>query len=99
MNFKGCFINNRWVETKEKLPVLSPWSGESVGEVCLAGAGEWEAAILAAQQAAAVIRQFSSRERRQVLEKLVAGGKDRQEELARTILAEGGKPITSARGE
>lgn len=96
---KGCFIAGRWVETKDRLPVLSPWSGEAVGEVCLAGAAEWEAAILAAQQAAAVIRKFSSRERRELLEKILAGVEKRREELAQTIMAEGGKPITYARAE
>ncbi len=95
----GCFINGRWVETKERLSVLSPWSGEVVGEVCLAGAAEWDAAITAAQQAATAMRKFSSLERRQILESLVAGVKARERELAETIMAEGGKPITYARAE
>ena len=97
---KGCFINNKWVETGEQLPVLSPWSGETVGEVSLAGEGEWEAALAAAQKAAITFKKsFSSLERRQMLEKLAAGVKARQEELAQTIVAEGGKPVTYARGE
>ena len=99
MNSTGCFINGRWLETKERLPVLSPWSGEVVGEVSLAGAAEWEAAIVAAQEAAGLFRSFSSQERRSLLEKLTAGVKARQEELAQTIRLEGGKPITYARGE
>jgi acyl-CoA reductase-like NAD-dependent aldehyde dehydrogenase len=99
MDFKGCFINGRWVETKERLPVLSPWSGEVVGEAALAGEAEWEAAITAAQQAAETLKKFSSLERCQLLEKLAAGVRARQEELARTIVAEGGKPLTYARGE
>ncbi|MEW6387558.1 MAG: aldehyde dehydrogenase family protein [Thermodesulfobacteriota bacterium] len=99
MNLKGCFINNRWVATQDRLPVLSPWSGEQVGEVCLAGPAEWEAAIVAVQEAAPVFKAMSSLERRQVLEALVAGVTARQEELAQTILAEGGKPITYARAE
>ena len=48
MDFDGCFIGGRWVSTAARLEVLSPWSGEVVGEVCLAGPGEWEAAITAA---------------------------------------------------
>ena len=96
---KGCFINNTWVETAEKLAVLSPWSGETVGEVSLAAAGEWEAAIAAAQKAFVTFKNFSSLERQQMLEKLAAGVKARQEELAQTIVAEGGKPIAYARGE
>jgi len=97
---RGCFINNKWVETGEHLPVRSPWSGETVAEVSLAGEDEWEAAIAAAQKAASTFRKsFSSLERRQMLEKLAAGVKARQEELAQTIVAEGGKPVTYARAE
>ena len=96
---KGSFINNTWVETGEKLAVFSPWSGEPLGEVSLAGEGEWEAAIAAAQKAAVTFKAFSSLERREMLARLVAGVQARQEELAQTIMAEGGKPITYARGE
>jgi glyceraldehyde-3-phosphate dehydrogenase (NADP+) len=96
---KGCFINNQWVETGEKLQVLSPWSGETVGEVALATAKEWETAIVAAQDAAVAFKGFSSLERKQILEKLAAGVRERQEELARIIVAECGKPVTYARGE
>ncbi|MEW6657145.1 MAG: aldehyde dehydrogenase family protein [Thermodesulfobacteriota bacterium] len=96
---KDCFINNNWVETGHKLPVLSPWSGEAVGEVSLAGDREWEEAIVAAEKAAIIFKAFSSLERKQMLEKLAAGVKNRQEELAQMIVAEGGKPITYARGE
>ena len=96
---KGCFINNAWVETGERLPVLSPWSGERVGEVSLAGEAQWEAALAAAQQAALALKALSSLERREMLEKLAAGVEARQEELAQTIVAEGGKPLTYARAE
>ena len=96
---KGCFINNAWVETGEKLAVLSPWSGETVGEVSLAGEAQWEAAVTAAQTAAAAFKAFSSLERKDLLARLAAGVKARQEELAQTIVAEGGKPLTYARAE
>jgi acyl-CoA reductase-like NAD-dependent aldehyde dehydrogenase len=96
---KGCFINGQWTETKQPLSILSPWSGEIVGEVCLAGEAEWEQAIVAAQKAAEAFKKFSSYERREILAALLAGVKERQEEFARIIVAEGGKPITYARGE
>ncbi|MDO9531590.1 MAG: aldehyde dehydrogenase family protein [Deltaproteobacteria bacterium] len=99
MDFEACFIDGKWVSTAARLEVLSPWSGEVVGEVCLAGPGEWEAAISAAERAAVTLRKMSSQERREMLEALVAGVKACQAELAQTIVAEGGKPITYARGE
>ena len=99
MESKGCFIEGKWMESSQKLTVTSPWSGEVVGEVALAGAGEWEAAITAAEKAAVALRKMSSRERREMLEALEGGVTARQKELAETIRAEGGKPITFARGE
>ncbi len=96
---RGCFINNEWVETALRLPVLSPWSGETLAQVSLAGEEQWEAALAAAQKAAITFKTFSSLERRQLLKKLAAGVEARQEELAQTIVAEGGKPITYARAE
>jgi acyl-CoA reductase-like NAD-dependent aldehyde dehydrogenase len=99
MEIKACFINGHWVDTSQKLTVTSPWSGEVVGEVSLAGPEEWEAAIIAAQAAAATLKKMSSLERRRMLETLMAGVKERQTELANTIVAEGGKPITYARAE
>ncbi len=96
---QGCFIDNKWVETGDKLAVTSPWSGERVGEVSLAGEPEWEAAVAAAVKAAQAFKAYSSLERQQMLEKLAAGVEARQEELAQMIVAEGGKPVTYARGE
>ena len=46
-----------------------------------------------------VLKGFSSQERREVLKALAAGVENRQEELAQTIVAEGGKPVTYARAE
>jgi acyl-CoA reductase-like NAD-dependent aldehyde dehydrogenase len=99
MTSRGCFVDGAWVSGAAKLEVVSPWSGEVVGEVCLAGPGEWEAAITAAERAAVTLRKMSSQERREMLEALVAGVKACQAELAQTIVAEGGKPITYARAE
>jgi len=99
METRSCFINGNWVDTSQRLAVLSPWSGEVVGEVSLAGPGEWEAAIGAAMRAAGALRKMSSLERRQMLDALVAGVKERQADLTQSIVAEGGKPITYARAE
>jgi glyceraldehyde-3-phosphate dehydrogenase (NADP+) len=99
MKSRGCFIDGKWVSTAERLEILSPWSGEVVGETSLAGPGEWEAAITAAERAAVALRKMSSQERRGLLDALVAGVRERQAELAQTIVAEGGKPITYARAE
>ena len=99
MERKGCFIASKWLQTREHLPVHYPWSGKVVGEVCLAGPEEWDAAIVAAQEAAKVLKKWSSQERRQLLEGMAAGVKSRRDEFVRTIVAEGGKPLVYARAE
>ncbi|MGQ9689531.1 MAG: aldehyde dehydrogenase family protein [Desulfobaccales bacterium] len=99
MTAKGCFINGKWLPTTEILPVRSPWSGEVVGEVSLAGPEEWEQAIVAAEKAAQVLKKWSSQERRQLLEAMADGVKARRDEFVLTIVAEGGKPLVYARGE
>ncbi len=96
---RKSYVAGNWVETPNSLPVRSPWSGEVVGEVSLAGPQEWEQAIAAAQKAALVLKKWSSQERRQLLEALAAGVKARRDEFVRTIVAEGGKPLVYARGE
>jgi len=70
-----------------------------VGEVSLAGPKEWDAAMVAAEKAAAVLRKWSSQERRQLLEGMAAGVRARRDEFVQTIVAEGGKPVTYARAE
>ena len=96
---KGCFIKGLWVETRNQLLVHSPWSGEVVGEVYLAGPDEWDQAIVAAQEAAQVLKKWSSLQRRQLLEAMAAGVKARRDEFVQTIVVEGGKPVVYARAE
>src|SRR3974377_771971 len=96
---KGCFINNAGVETDEKRAVLAPWSGEVVGEVTLAADREWEAALAAAQNAAITLKALTSLERREMLAKLAAGGKARQEGVSKSMVGEGGNPVPSPRLE
>jgi glyceraldehyde-3-phosphate dehydrogenase (NADP+) len=67
--------------------------------VSLAGPGEWEQAFTAAQRAATLLKGWSSQERRQLLQALADGVKARQRDFEATIVAEGGKPLTYARGE
>ncbi len=99
MEKKGCFIEGKWWPTSQSLPVHSPWSGEVVGEFSLAGPKEWEAAMVAAQEAAEVLKKWSSQQRRQLLEAMAAGVKARRNEFVQTIVAEGGKPLVYARAE
>ena len=83
----------------EVATVVSPWSGEVVGEVALAGPGEWEAAIGAAAAGRGGLKKNVQPGAPGDAGRPGGRGQGRQEELAQTIMAEGGKPITYARAE
>src|SRR5688500_18637437 len=80
--------------------VLSPFSGEAVGEVQLAGEGEIESALERARALHREARQGLKRALRgRVLRYAARRVRERHGELARLIAREGGKPLTDARFE
>ena len=91
------FLDGEWIETGEWLEVRSPYSGEVVASVARAGAAEVRRAIDAAERA--MREPLPAWRRAEILERIAALIEERSEELARTISAEAGKPIKSARVE
>src|SRR4051812_22146119 len=90
-------IAGQWVETGDWIEVRSPYSGEVVGRVAKGGASEAKRALDAAE---AVMREpLPAHERAAILDRTAALLRDREDELARTICAEAGKPMKAARVE
>jgi acyl-CoA reductase-like NAD-dependent aldehyde dehydrogenase len=94
---KRLLIGGEWVETGDWLEVRSPYSGEVVGRVAKAGAGEARAAIDAAQNAMA--SPLPAHKRAEILVKVAGGLGRRHDEAAQTISAEAGKPLKAAKVE
>ncbi|MER3409387.1 MAG: aldehyde dehydrogenase [Thermoleophilia bacterium] len=94
---KRLLLAGEWVETGEWLEVRSPYSGEVVGRVPKAGVAQTRRAIDAAEQA----MQFPlpAHRRAEILSSVADLLAARQEEVARLICAEAGKPIKAARVE
>ncbi|MFQ5427543.1 MAG: aldehyde dehydrogenase family protein [Thermodesulfobacteriota bacterium] len=92
-------INGQWVETAESLEVKSPFDGSTVGAVFMAGKAELDEALASAKRAFKVLSATPAHERAALIRKVISGLRERSEELARTISAEAGKPITDARTE
>jgi glyceraldehyde-3-phosphate dehydrogenase (NADP+) len=79
--------------------VRSPWSGEIVGSVPLAGPEDVERALQAAAAAVSTMRRLPAYERAAILHRAAdAVGRERAD-LARTITAEQGKHTVEARAE
>src|SRR5947207_289997 len=94
---RKLYLAGEWLATGDWLEVRSPFSGELVGRVARAGAGETKRAIDAAGQA--MREPLPAHKRAEILVKIAAQLGRRHEEVARTICEEAGKPIKTARVE
>jgi acyl-CoA reductase-like NAD-dependent aldehyde dehydrogenase len=90
-------LDGAWIETDESVEVRSPFSGDVVGRVAKAGAAEARSAVDAA--ARALESPLPAHERAAILDRVAALLHERHEDMARTICAEAGKPIRTARVE
>jgi glyceraldehyde-3-phosphate dehydrogenase (NADP+) len=81
------------------LEVVDPYTKQIVARVPVAREREIDDAIAAAHAAFAQTRRQPAFERAEVLHRVAAGIVDRAAELAATIVAEAGKPVTLAEAE
>ncbi|HZT54407.1 MAG TPA: aldehyde dehydrogenase family protein, partial [Gaiellaceae bacterium] len=94
---RKLLLDGEWTETGDWIEVRSPYSGEAVGRVARAGAAEARRAVDAAARALA--SPLPAHERAAILDRVAQLLRERHEEVARTICAEAGKPIRTARVE
>ena len=96
-----CYINGGWVsaDSGTKFPVSFKASGKTLGQAPSCGTAETRRAIEAARAAMPGWAARSALERSKILKKFAALMLDNQEDLARLMTAEQGKPLAEARGE
>lgn len=94
-----CLIDGRWIDGERRIDVTNPATGERVGQVPQLGAAETRQAIEAANRALPAWRARTAKERSALLRKWFELIMANQEDLARIMTAEQGKPIAEARGE
>ena len=96
-----AYINGEWCDADggETFAVLNPASGDTISEVAKCGTAETRRAIEVAERAQADWRQRTAKERASLLRKWFTLMMDAQEDLARILTAEQGKPLAEARGE
>ena len=92
-------IGGRWSHTATTAPVRNPYTGETIAHVCQAGPAEAEAAVQSSVEGAVAMRRLSGYARSTLLQNAAHALQSRQEEFARTMMAEAGKPLTDARRE
>ncbi len=95
-----CLINGGWLAAGDAgLEVRNPATGELVGSVPRCGAAETRRAIEAAQAAFLPWRALTAGARAKLLKRWFELIMDNQEDLARLMTLEQGKPLAEARGE
>ena len=96
----ACLINGEWLTSGgASIEIRNPATGDLVGYVPSFGAAETRAAIDAAQAAFHPWRARTAAERAKILRRWFELMMENQEDLARLMTLEQGKPLAEARGE
>lgn len=98
---EACYINGAWVQANSggQTDVDNPATGETIGEVPALGRAETREAIEAADCAFVTWRKRTAKERSRILRSWFDLIVANQEDLARLMTLEQGKPLTESRGE
>jgi succinate-semialdehyde dehydrogenase/glutarate-semialdehyde dehydrogenase len=98
---QSCYLDGAWVNARSgaTINVDNPATGEIIGTVPKMGAAETRDAIDAADRALASWRKKTAKERSAVLRKWYELMLQNQEDLARLMTIEQGKPLVESRGE
>ncbi|MBX3665690.1 MAG: NADP-dependent succinate-semialdehyde dehydrogenase [Burkholderiales bacterium] len=96
-----CYVDGAWVDADDQstLAVRNPATGEQIGTVPKMGPAETRRAIEAANAAWPAWRAKTAKERSVILRRWFDLMMANQEDLARLMTVEQGKPIAESRGE
>jgi len=99
MDYYKVYLGGEFMATTQKIAVNSPFNGEQIAEVAIAGKAELEEAIAKAQQVEDELRQLPSYKKHKILMDIAQGMKEQRDILAKTLCLEAAKPIKLALGE
>jgi succinate-semialdehyde dehydrogenase/glutarate-semialdehyde dehydrogenase len=95
----GHYIDGQWVNGGATYPVRNPATGALIVDVARGGAEETNAAIAAAERALPAWRALTAKERSARIRRWGELMLQRQDDLARLLSTEQGKPLAEAKGE
>src|SRR6266496_4308148 len=96
---QACYIDGAWTDGGSVIEVDNPATGELVGTVPKVGRAETRQAIDAASRAFPAWRRKTAKERAAVMRRWFDLIMANQEDLARLMTTEQGKPLAESRGE
>ena len=94
-----CYVAGEWIGGAASIAVTNPVDDSVIGYVPKLGAAETRRAIEAAEKAQKLWARKTAKERAAVLRKWFNLMMENQEDLARLMTAEQGKPLAESRGE
>ena len=96
---QACYVDGAWTEARDVIEVENPATGEVIGTVPKLGRAETQRAIDAASRAFPAWRRKTARERAAVMRRWFELMLASQDDLARLMTIEQGKPLTESKGE
>jgi succinate-semialdehyde dehydrogenase/glutarate-semialdehyde dehydrogenase len=96
-----CYVDGKWIDADsgETITVKNPANGQALGTIPKLGAAETRRAIEAAERAWPAWRGKTAKERANILRKWFDLMMANQDDLARLMTMEQGKPLAEAKGE
>ena len=98
---RQAYVDGAWVDaaSRETFPVMNPATGEVVAEVPRMCASETRRALAAAARALPAWKARTAKDRARVLRRLADLMLEHEDDLARLMVVEQGKPLAEARVE
>ena len=96
---QASYVNGEWIDTPTAIDVDNPATGDVVGTVPRLGRGETRQAIEAAARAFPAWRKKTAKERAVVMRRWFELMLANQDDLARLMTTEQGKPLAESKGE
>ncbi len=94
-----AYLDGKWVETGDLIPVTNPATGEVFAHVAAVSREQVKTALEAAQAALPAWRAMTAKERGALLHRVADEVNRRADGIAHTITLENGKPLAQSRGE
>jgi succinate-semialdehyde dehydrogenase / glutarate-semialdehyde dehydrogenase len=93
------YLNGRWLETGDEISVVDPATAQPFARVSKIDLHHAKSALQAAEASLAGWRSRTAKDRGALLHRVADELKRRQDEIARTITLENGKPLPQGKGE
>jgi len=96
---RQILLDGKWVDSAQRMAIVSPWTGESVSDVCSATPEQARAAGEAAKKVAPAMRSMTAAKRTDALRTIAQRITERGSEIAAVMRDEVGKPMWLCQAE